>query len=80
MGDSKLITNWMCGSVPFQNLGLQAFMNQVNSWRAHMAYVSFKLIYREHNSLADFQSKAGVNAQLGLLNLSEIKDGVHSTY
>ena len=78
LGDSKLIIDCMCGTVPFLNLGLQPLMDQVHSWRDCLDYDSFKHINSELNTLADIQSKDRVDVQLGMLKLQKMKYGVHT--
>jgi len=80
LGESKLIIDWMVGFVHFQNMGLQTLMEVVLTWKERLSKASSKHVFRELNTMADKQSKDGVDVPLGILRLVEVKDGIHSEF
>jgi hypothetical protein len=47
-------------------------MDQVQSWRECLAFVSYKHVYREHNMAVDKQSKDGVQLEGGMLKIYDL--------
>jgi len=70
-GDSLLVINWLLGKSQIKAHNLSHRCNRIMEQIKRFDMIKFEHIYREHNLVADFVSKKGMDCSEGILQVDE---------